>query len=213
MLTRLVDFLKSRGITALFTSLTSGAGSAEMTEVGISSLMDTWFLVRNLESNGERNRGLYVLKSRGMPHSNKIREFVLTNQGARLLDVYAGPAGVLTGTARTVQEAQDKAGMLTARNEIARKQRALASMKDAMEAQIAALQARFAAESSELNTAISEGLLAEKTLAELGKILGSLRMGRESNESSNGKRGAKNGRQYQSGRDNGRKERARVERT
>jgi len=213
MLTRLVDFLKSRGITALFTSLTSGAGNMEMTEVGISSLMDTWLLVRNLESNGERNRGLYVLKSRGMPHSNQIREFVLTNQGAQLLEVYAGPAGVLTGTARTVQEAQDKAGVLAARNEVARKQRALASMKEAMEAQIAALQARFAAESSELNTTISEGLLAEQTLVEQSKMLGNLRMGRGSDGSSNGKKGAKDGRQYQSGRDNGRKERARVERT
>jgi hypothetical protein len=119
----------------------------------------------------------------------------------------------MTGTARTEQEEQDKAGMLAARNEIARKQRALASMKDAMDAQIAALQARFAAESSELNTAIHEGLLAEQTLAEQGKMLGNLRMGRTSNGSSNGKKGAKNGRQYQSGRDNGRKERARVERT
>jgi circadian clock protein KaiC len=215
MLTRLVDFLKSRGITALFTSLTSGSTHAEMTDVGISSLMDTWLLVRNLESNGERNRGLYVLKSRGMPHSNQIREFVLSNHGAQLLDVYVGPAGVMTGTARTVQEEQDKAGMLAARNEIARKQRALASMKDAMDAQIAALQARFAAESSELNTAIHEGLLAEQTLAEQGKMLGNLRMGHAStsNGSSNGKKGAKNGRQYQSDRDNGRKERARVERT
>jgi circadian clock protein KaiC len=213
MLTRLVDFLKSRGITALFTSLTSGADHAEMTEVGISSLMDTWLLVRNLEYNGERNRGLYVLKSRGMAHSNQIREFVLSNQGAQLLDVYAGPAGVLTGTARTAQEAQDKAGILAARNEIVRKQRALKSMKDAMDAQIAALQARFAAESSELYTVISEGLLAENILSEQSKILGSLRIGRASNGSSNGKKGLKNGRQYQSDRDDGRKERARVERT
>jgi circadian clock protein KaiC len=175
--------------------------------------MDTWLLLRNLEHNGERNRGLYVLKSRGMPHSNQIREFVLGNQGAQLLEVYAGPAGVLTGTARTVQEAKDKAEVLTARNEIARKQRALASMKEAMNAQIAALQARFAAESSELNTTISEDLLAEQTLADQGKMLGNLRMGRASDESSNGKKGVKDGRQYQSGRDNGRKERARVERT
>jgi circadian clock protein KaiC len=213
MLTRLVDYLKSHGITTLFTSLTSGVDHAEITEVGVSSLMDTWLLVRNLETNGERNRGLYILKSRGMPHSNQIREFVLTGQGARILDVYVGPAGVLTGTARIVQEAQDEAGVLAARNEIARKQRALASMKEAMDAQIAALHARFAAESSELNTAISEGLLAEKTLSEQGKNLRNLRMGQPSNGSSSGKKGAKHGRQYQSGRDNGRTERARLERT
>jgi circadian clock protein KaiC len=147
-----------------------------------------------------------------MPHSNQIREFVLSNQGVRFLDVYCGPAGVLAGTARAVQEARDKAGIVAARNKIAREQRALASMKDAMDAQIAALQARFAAESSELNTAISEDLLAEKILSEQSKILRSLRIGRASDGSSNGKRGIKNGRQYQSDRDNGRKERARVER-
>ncbi|MGH7184566.1 MAG: circadian clock protein KaiC [Nitrospiraceae bacterium] len=213
MLTRLVDYLKGHGITALFTSLTSGADHAEMTKVGISSLMDTWLLVRNLETNGERNRGLYILKSRGMPHSNQIREFVLTNRGPQLTDVYTGPAGVLTGTARTMQEAQDKVRVLAARNEIVRKQRALACMKDAMAAQIAALQARFAAESSELNTAISEGLLAEKTLTEQGNTLGNLRMGRASNGSSSGKKGAKNGCQYQSDRANGRTGRARAERT
>jgi circadian clock protein KaiC len=210
MLARLVDYLKVNQITALFISLTSGTHQTEMSEVAISSLMDTWLLLRNLETNGERNRGLYILKSRGMSHSNQIREFVLTDRGARLLDVYAGPAGVLTGTARIVQEAQDKAAIVSACNEIARKQRALASMKDAMDAQIAALHARFAAESSELNTAISEGLLAERALAEQGNILGNLRGGRASNGSSSGKKGAKHGRQYQSGRDNGQVERART---
>ena len=120
MLTRLVDFLKGQGITALFTSLTDVVDNPEKTEMGISSLMDTWLLVRNLESNGERNRGLYVLKSRGMPHSNQIREFILTDRGVELLDVYNGSAGVLTGTARLVQEEQDKALIRIKRNEIER---------------------------------------------------------------------------------------------
>jgi len=211
MLTRLVDFLKARGVTALFTSLTSGADHAEMTEVGISSLMDTWLLVRNLESNGERNRGLYVLKSRGMPHSNQIREFILTDRGAQLLDVYTGPAGVLAGTARIVQEERDKAESLTLRNEIERKRRELASKREAMQAQVAALHARFAAESSELETAIAEGQLAEDTLSEQRKVLIDVRAGHASNGSSNGRKGAKDGRQYQSGRDNGRKERTRAQ--
>ncbi len=112
MLVRLVDFLKSRTITALLTSLTSDQDNPEKTEVGISSLMDTWLLLRNLEINGERNRGLYILKSRGMPHSNQIREFTLTNHGAQLREVYTGVAGVLTGTARVAQEARERAETL-----------------------------------------------------------------------------------------------------
>jgi circadian clock protein KaiC len=211
MLTRLVDFLKARGITAIFTSLTTGADNFEMTEVGISSLMDTWLLVRNLESNGERNRGLYILKSRGMPHSNQIREFILTDQGAQLLDVYTGPAGVLTGTARMVQEEQDKAEVLTLRHEIERKRRELAAKREAMNAQIAALRTRFAVESSELEMVIAEGRLAEDTLREQRKVLIDVRTSQADNGSPNGRKGATNGRQHQSGRDNGRKERARVQ--
>jgi len=109
MVTRLIDMFKSRQITALFTSLTSGDGSPEMSEVGVSSQMDAWLLLRNLECNGERNRGLYVLKSRGMAHSNQLREFLLTDHGVQLRDVYVGPAGLLTGSAREAQEAKERA--------------------------------------------------------------------------------------------------------
>ena len=100
MVTRLIDMFKSRQITALFTSLTLGEAKTEPNELSISSQMDTWILLRNLESNGERNRGLYVSKSRGMQHSNQIREFVLTDQGVQLLNVYAGSSGMVTGSAR-----------------------------------------------------------------------------------------------------------------
>jgi circadian clock protein KaiC len=211
MLTRLVDFLKSRGITALFTSLTSDANNPEMSEVAISSLMDTWLLVRNLECNGERNRGLYILKSRGMPHSNQIREFILSDRGAQLLDIYTGPAGVLTGTARMVQEERDNAGARTLRNEIERKRRELASKREAMGAQIAALRAKFAAESSELEQVIAEERLAEDILAEQRKILIGVRRGQPANGSPYDVKGAVNGRQYRSERENGRKERAPVQ--
>lgn len=207
MLTRLVDFLKARGITALLTSL-SGADNAEMSEVGISSLMDAWLLVRNLECNGECNRGLYILKSRGMPHSNQIREFILTNRGAQLLDVYTGPAGVLAGTARMVQEKRDKAGALTVRLEIERKRRELASKREAMDAQIAALRAQFAAESAELETVIGEGRLAEDILAEQRKVLIEMRTGHAINALSNSRKGAMNGSRYQSRKGNEQKGRA-----
>ena len=97
---RLIDFLKMKGITALYTDLTTDANVPALTDTAISSLVDTWLILRDLELNGERNRGLHILKARGMAHSNQIREFRLTNQGIELLDVYLGPDGVLTGSAR-----------------------------------------------------------------------------------------------------------------
>ena len=118
MLTRLIDFLKMNQITALFTTLTSAGGPLEQSEVGISSLADTWLLLRDIEIGGERNRGLYILKSRGMAHSNQIREFLLTDQGIDLLDVYVGPSGVLTGSARLAQEAQEKGAEIAHQQEI-----------------------------------------------------------------------------------------------
>jgi circadian clock protein KaiC len=108
MLTRLVDFLKTTSITAVFASLTLAGGSLEANDADVSSLMDTWILLKAVEVGGERNRALYVLKSRGMEHSNQIREFVLTNDGLRLRDVYLGPEGVLTGSARVSQEGREK---------------------------------------------------------------------------------------------------------
>ena len=116
MLLRLVDFLKSQQITALFTSLSSpDMKSLEQTDVGISSIMDTWLLLRDIEFGGERNRGIYVLKSRGMAHSNQIREFVLTDKGIDIRDVYVGPEGVLTGSMRLAQEAREKAEKVSRR--------------------------------------------------------------------------------------------------
>jgi circadian clock protein KaiC len=91
MLTQVIDYCKNQGITGLFTSLTEGNGPMEQTDVGVSSLMDTWVLLRNIETpSGERNRLLFVLKSRGMAHSNQVREFVLSDRGVRLTDVYVG---------------------------------------------------------------------------------------------------------------------------
>lgn len=109
-LTRLIDYLKAHGITSLFTSLIGEDSNSDEREIGVSSLMDTWINVRNLEDKGERNRGLYVQKSRGMPHSNKIREFILTNSGIKLIDPYISAKGLLLGSAREKQQALDKAG-------------------------------------------------------------------------------------------------------
>jgi len=149
MLLRLVDFLKMKRITAFFTNLTSVGEDMEMTDVYISSLIDTWLLLRDIEIGGERNRGLYVLKSRGMAHSNQIREFKLTNHGIELLDVYVGAGGVLTGSARLSQETKDDAEQLQRQQEIGRKQFGLERKREAMEAQIVVLRSEFEAEESE----------------------------------------------------------------
>jgi circadian clock protein KaiC len=146
MLIRLVDFLKSQQITCFFTNLTGGDMAKESTDMGISSIVDTWLLVRDIESGGERNRGLYVLKSRGMAHSNQIREFSITPQGIQLLDVYVGPAGVLTGSARLAQEATERAEQVMREQETERKRLDLERKRAVLDAQVAALQAEFEAE-------------------------------------------------------------------
>lgn len=149
MLLRLVDFLKSSQMTALFTSLTTGGSYEAHTDVAISSLIDTWLLLRDIELSGERNRALYILKSRGMAHSNQIREFLLTNQGVNLLDVYIGPGGVLTGSARLAQAAQERDDQLLRQQEIEYRKLDLERKRQALEAQISALRAAFSAEESE----------------------------------------------------------------
>jgi circadian clock protein KaiC len=165
-LMRLLDFLKMNGITTLFTSLTEDAAHAEASEVGVSSLMDTWILLRNLEYNGERNRGLYVLKSRGMAHSNQIREYILTDHGVELINVYTGPGGVLTGTARVVQEARENAEALRRQAEIAQRQRDLERKRASLEARLRAEREEFAAHEEEVLKEIAELRLTDATLAQ-----------------------------------------------
>jgi circadian clock protein KaiC len=149
MLMRIVDFLKANRITALFTSLTSNESTLESSDVGISSLIDTWLFLRDIELNGERNRGMYVLKSRGMANSNQIREFILTDHGVELREVYVGASGVLTGSARIAQEALENAEVLTRKHDIERKKREIERKRKALEAQIATLHVDFESEESE----------------------------------------------------------------
>jgi circadian clock protein KaiC len=151
-LMRLIDLLKKKGTTALFTSLTTGKGESaiETSEIGVSSLMDTWLLLRNVEYNGERNRTIFVLKSRGMNHSNQIREFVMNKKGIDLIDVYLGSDRVLTGTARVAQEERERAEAQLRKKNHDRRLRDLAGKKKAIEAQIAILKAEADAEEQEV---------------------------------------------------------------
>ncbi len=146
---RMVDFLKVKQITGFFTSLTEGGDSLEATNVAISSLIDTWILLRDIEINGERNRGIYVLKARGMANSNQIREFLITDHGLELRDVYVGPGGVLTGSARLAQEAQEKAAQMTRQQVLDRQRLELERKRKALELQIEAMRATFDLEEAE----------------------------------------------------------------
>jgi circadian clock protein KaiC len=140
-LMRLIDFLKTQGITALYTSLTADQGNMTRatSEVGVSSLMDTWLLLANMAFNGERTRTLQVLKSRGMPHSNQVREFVFSPRGVDLVDVYLFGDQVLTGTARIAHESQLAASSELRGRDHARRLRDLGNRRKALDAQIAAL--------------------------------------------------------------------------
>jgi circadian clock protein KaiC len=158
MVTRLIDLLKSMETTAMFTSLTSGDGASQQSGVGVSSQVDCWLLLRNIEANGERSRGLYVLKSRGMAHSNQIREFNLTDHGLELLDVYVGPGGMLTGAARFVQETRETQESEERRQRLVRTKLDLEQKAANLAQAIARMQAEFALEKQRVlgETAIVE---------------------------------------------------------
>jgi circadian clock protein KaiC len=154
-LMRFIDSLKMEGITALFTCLIFGQHQ-DLTDTGVSSLMDTWLTVRDIESNGERNRGLYVIKSRGMAHSNQVREFVLSSDGVRLIDVYVGPGGILTGAARLSQEAIDRQREKEREDEFERKKQEFQGRKLAVEAQVSGLLAELSAQEKQLQKIAQE---------------------------------------------------------
>jgi circadian clock protein KaiC len=148
MLTRLIDYLKSKQITTMFTNLTHER--MEATESEVSSVMDTWLLLKDIEIGGERNRGIYILKSRGMPHSNQVREFLITSKGVEIIDVYTGSQGVLTGSARVAQEEKEKADQELREEEVDRLAHDLERRHKIMEAQVAAVTAEYEVKAEEI---------------------------------------------------------------
>ena len=150
MVTRLIDFLKASQITSLFTSLTQGGHTLQQSETAMSSLMDAWVLLQDFEGNGERNRVLYVLKARGMAHSNQIREFLISDRGIDVVDAYIGASGVLTGSARAAQFSLEKAAVLASQQEAAQLKRQVERKRGALERQISDLRSDYEAEAVEL---------------------------------------------------------------
>jgi circadian clock protein KaiC len=162
MLIRLVDFLQNEQITVMFTALALNNLINEQTDEGISSLVDSWLLIRDIEANGERNRGLYVMKARGKGHSNQVREFVISNQGLELVDVYLGPEGVLTGSARQTHMLHKQTGLALHDQAINRKDRELSRKRKLLESKIAGLQTEFESVEEELNRVYLEEELKNK---------------------------------------------------
>jgi len=167
-------------ITTFLTDLTRTEDSLERTSEEISSLIDTWLLLRDIELNGERNRGLYILKSRGMAHSNQIQEFLLTDQGIDLIDIYTGTGEVLTGSARAAQEASERAKELSAQREAERRLREQERKRNALETKIAALRAEFAMETQEVQLMAEEEQKRQAILTEDCSRMTRLRRGKPS---------------------------------
>jgi circadian clock protein KaiC len=177
MLIRLIDFLQTEQITVMFTALTLNATVSEQTDEGVSSLVDTWLLVRDIESNGERNRGLYVIKSRGIKHSNQVREFIITDKGLDLVDVYLGPDGILTGSAREAQEIKEKTGVALHDYAIDAKDREISRKRKVLESKISSLQTEFESVEEELNKIYMQEELRKRVLEKTRQEMLRLRRG------------------------------------
>ncbi len=193
MLTRLIDYLKNKGITAVITGLRSVTDTNTDDTTGISSLIDTWVCLNWVHSAGERNRTISIIKSRGMDHSNQVREFLLTKTGSQLVDIYLGAAGVLTGSMRVSQEAKDLAEAQARSQEVAHLTAQLEAKRKFYTAQASALEAELKAAEVELMKALSQSKLKEER-AKLDRIdMAASRKKKNSKNYSNGHSPTKNG--------------------
>jgi circadian clock protein KaiC len=177
MLIRLIDFLQEEQVTVMFTALTLNTVISDQTDEGVSSLVDAWLLVRDIESNGERNRGMYIMKSRGMKHSNQVREFIITDNGLDLVDVYLGPDGVLIGSAREAQKLREKTGVALRDFAVTRKDKEIMRKRMMLEAKISSLQAEFESAEEELNKMYLEEELKEQIVEKNRQEITNIRRG------------------------------------
>ncbi|MGH7077610.1 MAG: circadian clock protein KaiC [Acetobacteraceae bacterium] len=168
MLLRVIDFLKGRGVTAVFTHLMHGQDGQVQTDAGLSSLMDAWILLLNREVSGEFNRELYLLKARGLSHSNQVREFIMSDEGVKLVPPYLGDSGALTGSARRNEEARSRGAEMRRKADVSRAQQQLEQRRRRARAQMEALQAELDADEIELNAMVQgEGEYLRRTADDL----------------------------------------------
>ena len=181
MLIRLIDFLQNEQITVMFTALNLNDSLRDPTDEAVSSLVDSWLLVKDIEANGERNRGLYVMKSRGMKHSNQVREFVISDDGLELINVYVGPDGILTGSAREAQMIQEETGIAIRNYTLNRKDREIMRKRQVLESKIASLNAEFESVEEELNKVYEEEELRKQILNKNRETMQNIRLSGEKN--------------------------------
>lgn len=185
MLIRLIDFLQQEQITVMFTALALNTTINEQTDEGVSSLVDAWVLIRDIEGNGERNRALYIIKSRGMKHSNQVREFMITDNGLNLIDVYLGPEGVLTGSARETQMMLEQTGEEIQRNAVGRKDREILRKRKVLEAKIDSLRTEFESTEEELNKTYVEEQIKRDMMQQTRNKITDMRGGKNDRTKSN----------------------------
>jgi circadian clock protein KaiC len=191
MLIRLIDYLQKEQITVMFTALTLNNIVNEQTDEGVSSLVDAWLTVRDIEYNGERNRGLYLMKSRGMKHSNQVREFVITDKGLDLVEVFLGPDGVLTGSAREAFALQERTGQAIRTMALDRKDREIERKKQTLEGKITGLRSEFESVKEELNKIYLEEELKKQIADENRELATKIRKGESVTGNSSNKKSKK----------------------
>lgn len=191
VLVRLIDFLQKEQITVMFTALTLNTLVTENTDEGVSSLVDAWLMVRDIEFNGERNRGMYIMKSRGMKHSNQVREFIITDKGLNLVEVFLGPGGVLTGSARVEQKLAEETSEALHLNALSRKDREIERKRLVLQAKISNLQAEFESVQEELNKIYTEEELKKDIMQKNREKMTALRKLDSINQPENSKPGKK----------------------
>lgn len=175
MLIRLIDLLQAEQVTVMFTALTLNTVVNEQTDEGVSSLVDAWLLVRDIEFNGERNRGMYIMKSRGMKHSNQVREFIISDEGLKLVDVYLGPDGILTGSAREAHQLVEKTGEVLRTHAVSRKDREIERKRMVLEAKIESLKEEFESVREELDKSYVEEDLRREVMEKNRQEVSALR--------------------------------------
>ena len=188
MLVRLIDFLQEEQVTVMFTALTLNNIVNEQTDEGVSSLVDAWLLVRDIEFNGERNRGMYIMKSRGMKHSNQIREFIITDNGLDLVEVYVGPEGILTGSAREAEKIKEETGVALQDYAIIAKDREVSRKRKVLEAKISSLQTEFESVEEELNKIYLQEELKKQVMEKTRQEITRIRKGEVDAKSRSGKK-------------------------
>jgi circadian clock protein KaiC len=178
ILTRLIDFLQSQQITVMFTALSLNNIVNEQTDEGVSSLVDAWMMVREIEMNGERNRGLHIMKSRGMYHSNQVREFIISDKGLSLEDVYLGPEGILIGSSRQAYVLQQQTEALLLKHSLGRKDKEIERKAKELQAKISTLTSEFESIKEELKNDSIEEDLKKEILRKNRAKMGSFRSGK-----------------------------------